>query len=125
MTINKETLKKVSPIVVGVVIAAAGVLVAFGVLKPTVKQVVPVAVGQKVEFVAGTNAIMVNADVKVIINGTNYISGDCWVLYRMTPPASVVPEVPVVSKPEVPMKAEAIPAKPKDVSKFVFPSPKK
>ena len=113
MSINKETLKKVSPIVIGVIIAAAGVLVAFGVLKPTVKQVVPVTAGQKVEFVAGTNAIMVRADVQVIIGVTNYTSGDCWVLYNMTPPVSVVPVVPDVS---IPLTSVASDAKPKDVS---------
>ena len=103
MSMNKETLKKVSPVVIGVIIAAAGVLVAFGVLKPTVKQVVPVAAGQKIEFTAETNAVMVKADVQVIIGGTNYFSGDCWVLYRMTPPASVVPVVHEVSVPLTPV----------------------
>lgn len=116
MSINKETLKKVSPVVAGVIIAVAGVLVAFGILKPTVKQVVPVSVGQKVEFVAGTNAVMARVDMQVVVKGTNYVSGDCWVLYGMTPPVSVVPEVPV--------KSEDASAKLKDVSKFVFPAAK-
>ena len=110
MSINKEMVKKVSPVVIGIVIAVAGVLVAFGVLKPTVKQVVPVAVGQKVEFVAETNAIMVRADVQVIIGGTNYFSGDCWVLYHMTPPASVVPEVSVSLTPAAPVVSATNPA---------------
>ena len=121
MTINKETLKKVSPIVVGIVIAAAGVLVAIGYVKPAIKQVVPVAVGQKVEFIAGTNAVMVRANVQVVIGVTNSIGGNCWILFNMTPPASMVPEVSAKPKPEVSVKPEAVPVKPKDVSKFVFP----
>ena len=89
---NKDMIKKITPIVAGIVIAGIGVLVGLGVLQADVEKVQPVKAGDEVTFVAGDKAVMVKASVDVALEGTNYASGPCWILYGMEP--ATTPETP-------------------------------
>ena len=94
MRIDKERVKKASPIIVGLVIAGIGVLVGLGILTADVQEVTPVAEGESVEFVASENAIMVKADIDVTLEGTNVASGTAWILYGLEPVQVNQPDTP-------------------------------
>jgi hypothetical protein len=96
---NKDMVKKATPIVAGLVIAGIGVLVGLGVLKADVEKVQPMGPGESVTFTAAEGAVMVKATVDVELEGTNYASGPCWIVYGAEPgdiqPPADAPDEPL------------------------------
>jgi hypothetical protein len=89
-----DKIKKYIPVVVGVILAVIGGLVAFGLADIEVKQTVPVAAGDTVTFTADDNAIMIQGDLKIEIEGKVIQSPDCWVLVNMDAPPTNAPVAP-------------------------------
>jgi hypothetical protein len=75
-----DKVKKASPVVIGVAIAIAGILVALGIAKPNVQEVEPLDAGAVVRFEAKENAILVKADMEVTFEGQTYSSGEWYLL---------------------------------------------
>jgi hypothetical protein len=99
---KKDMVKKATPIVIGLVLAGIGVLVGLGVLSADVEKVQPIGPGESVTFKAAAGAVMVKATVDVKLEGTNYMSGPCWIVYGMEPgPIQPPTELPVEPTPPV------------------------
>jgi len=96
---NKDIVKKATPIVIGLVVAGIGVLIGLGVLQADVEKVQPIGPGESVTFKATDGAVMVKATVEVKLEGTNYMSGPCWIVYGMEPGAIQPPEAPAPTPP--------------------------
>jgi len=94
MKVSKELVKKITPIVVGLIIAAVGVLFGLGVLTADVQKVTVITEGELVTFVAGADAVMVKADIDITLEGTNVASGAAWILYGLEPKAEDKPVEP-------------------------------
>ena len=107
-----DKLKKVSPIIIGVVIAAAGVLVALGMGKVEVKDSIPTTAGDTFEVKAVEDGILILTDFEVTIEGKTYESGDWWLMRGVDvykDGEKIMPEKPEApeDKPEEPVEDTA------------------